>query len=49
MMISVSYTHLYEEGPGSHTWDFWDRYIQKVLEWLPLDNQEEGLSSGHVD
>ena len=39
----------YVEGRGSHTWDFWDRYIQKVLEWLPLDNQEEGLSSGHVD
>lgn len=22
--------------PGAHTWDFWDRGIQDVLDWLPL-------------
>lgn len=22
--------------PGGHTWDFWDRSIQDVLDWLPL-------------
>lgn len=27
---------VYEEGPGKHDWDFWDTYIQKVLEWLPI-------------
>lgn len=26
----------YEEGPGGHTWDFWDTYIRRVLHWLPL-------------
>jgi len=26
----------YAEGPGGHTWDLWDRQIQRVLEWLPL-------------
>ena len=26
----------YEEGPGVHDFDFWDPYIRKVLEWLPL-------------
>lgn len=26
----------YEEGPGDHTWDFWDPEIKKVLDWLPL-------------
>jgi S-formylglutathione hydrolase FrmB len=26
----------YEEGPGSHSWDFWDIYIQRVLDWLPI-------------
>ena len=26
----------YEEGPGEHTWDFWDHYIRKVIDWLPL-------------
>ncbi|MBO0449894.1 esterase family protein [Enterococcus sp. MJM12] len=27
----------YEEGPGAHTWDFWDEWIQKVLQWLPVE------------
>jgi len=26
----------YQEAPGTHGWDFWDRYIQDVLTWLPL-------------
>lgn len=26
----------YEEGPGEHTWDVWDRQIQRVIDWLPL-------------
>lgn len=26
----------YEEGPGAHTWEFWDTYIQKILKWLPI-------------
>ena len=28
----------YEEGPGAHEWDFWNRYIKKVIDWLPLDD-----------
>jgi S-formylglutathione hydrolase FrmB len=24
----------YEERPGGHTWDFWDREIRRVLQWL---------------
>jgi S-formylglutathione hydrolase FrmB len=28
----------YEEGPGGHDWDFWDTYIYRVLEWLPLES-----------
>lgn len=26
----------YFEEPGSHTWSYWDRNIQRVIEWLPL-------------
>jgi len=26
----------YGEGPGEHDWDFWNTYIQKVLDWLPI-------------
>jgi putative tributyrin esterase len=24
----------YEEGPGTHEWQYWDTQIQRVLEWL---------------
>lgn len=27
----------YEEGPGSHEWGYWDLKIQRVLDWLPLE------------
>lgn len=30
----------YEEGPGEHEWGYWDKQIQKVLEWLPLRGTE---------
>lgn len=26
----------YHEEPGEHEWGYWDRNIQKILEWLPL-------------
>lgn len=32
--------HTYEEGPGDHDWDFWNSYIQKVLDWLPLKQSD---------
>lgn len=30
----------YYEEPGTHEWGFWDRNIQRVLDWLPLGNGE---------
>lgn len=27
----------YEESQGEHDWNFWDEYIQRVLEWLPIN------------
>lgn len=38
----------YEEGPGAHEWEFWDTYIRKILDWLPLDEGSKGLNSGNV-
>lgn len=29
--------HTFEIGPGDHTWEFWDEWIQRVLAWLPLN------------
>jgi len=28
------FDHRYEEGPGEHSWSFWDMYIQKALAFL---------------
>lgn len=39
----------YEEGPGAHEWDFWNRYIKKVIDWLPLEEDAgAGVNSGNV-
>ncbi len=38
----------YEEGPGGHDWMFWDTYIKKVVDWLPLNEEVQGISSGNV-
>ena len=48
-LLSSGVDVTYEEGPGSHEWDFWNRYIKKVIDWLPLeDDAKAGVSSGNV-
>lgn len=37
-----------EIGPGGHEWDFWNTYIKHVIDWLPLDDESSGLTSGNV-
>lgn len=39
----------FDFGPGIHDWEFWDTYIQKVMDFLPLDEAAQGISSGHVN
>lgn len=38
----------FEEGPGGHDWNFWDQYIKRVLNWLPLENNTISINSGNV-
>lgn len=38
----------YEEGPGKHDWDFWDLYVERFLNTLPLESPNDGLDSGHI-
>ncbi len=26
----------FEEHPGAHNWQYWDKHIQRALDWLPL-------------
>ena len=35
-LTALGYDLTYEECPGDHQWKYWDQYIQRVLEWLPL-------------
>ncbi len=45
----MGYNVVFEVGPGGHDWDFWNGYIKKVLEWLPLEEELTGLNSGNVE
>ena len=48
-LLGIGCQVTYEEGPGGHEWDFWNRYILKVLEWLPLETQTQaGVGSGNI-
>ena len=38
----------YVEAPGDHNWDFWDAFIEKAIEWLPLEEKSEGMDSGNI-
>lgn len=38
----------YEEGPGVHNWAFWDEYIEKAINWLPVEGAVRGISSENV-
>ena len=38
----------YLEEDGGHEWDFWDRNIKRVLDWLPLEENQKSLTSGSI-
>ncbi|MDY0290282.1 MAG: alpha/beta hydrolase family protein [Sphaerochaeta sp.] len=39
--FSDSFNLTYHEQEGAHTWDYWDRNIQRVLDWLPIIDDKE--------
>ena len=39
----LEFDYTYEEEPGEHKWEYWDRKIQRVLEWLPLRKPKAGV------
>ena len=49
LLEDAGFSLTYEEGPGGHDWDFWDTYIKKIIDWLPLDELSRGRDSGNVD
>ena len=38
----------FEIGPGAHEWDFWDRYLKKAIDWLPVEVKTYSWNSGNV-
>lgn len=38
----------YIEDEGGHDWDFWDTYLKRFLDWLPLDEKKASLNRGNV-
>lgn len=38
----------FEVGPGGHEWDFWDAYIKKAIDWLPVKHSGLGVNSGNI-
>lgn len=48
LLTNCHIKHTFVTGPGAHEWEFWDTYIQKALEWLPLENGAIGKSSENI-
>lgn len=34
LLQSLGYDLTWEEGPGVHNWDFWNAYLEPMLDWL---------------
>ncbi len=32
----------YETGPGGHTWDFWDQWLVRIIEWMGIAEGTRG-------
>ncbi len=47
-LSELGFDVIFEEGPGGHEWDFWNKYIYKVLGWLPLEKNSAGINSGNI-
>ena len=47
-LVSLGFDVTWEEGPGGHEWNLWDRNIERIMDWLPLNDETEGIHSGNV-
>ncbi|MDF3069778.1 MAG: esterase [Polyangiaceae bacterium] len=36
-LANLRFDYQYVEEPGAHDWAYWDKSIQRVVNWLPLD------------
>jgi len=48
LLLDLGYKVTWHEAPGVHNWDYWDMEIENVLNYLPLEENEKGISSENV-
>lgn len=48
-LVELGYDVEMHTGEGAHEWNFWDTWIERGLDWLPLDEAKVPISSGNVD
>ena len=42
---ALGYDVTFETSPGEHDWYYWDKKIERIFEWLPINyHQEKRLS-----
>jgi S-formylglutathione hydrolase FrmB len=34
-LVNYGFSCTFREGPGGHTWEFWDKWVQDFISWLP--------------
>ena len=34
VIADKGFEHVYEEGPGAHEWNFWDKYIERAIKFF---------------
>ena len=48
LLEAQGFTVTWRQASGGHDWNFWDRAIEWVMDWLPLGEAVRGISSENV-
>lgn len=32
--MALFHVYTYDEGPGAHTWAFWDKWVRRAIQWM---------------
>lgn len=41
--------HTYETWSGGHEWAFWDKSVEKFIDWLGLEDDRSGVASDNIN
>lgn len=47
ILEECGYDLTYHEAPGEHNWDFWNEWVNRAIDWLPL-TVSAGINSGNI-